>query len=80
MDTFVSHDIDDNQLADYEANDPFVQSLILNLDHLLGGFQKSLTERNYELMVAMLTTEVTNQMEKAILKSKCVVHRCSRTF
>ncbi len=31
MDSFASHDIGEEEFADYEANDPFVQTLILNL-------------------------------------------------
>ncbi len=69
MDDFVSHDIDDEQFADYEANDPFVQNLIRNLDALLFGFKRSLTTGNYDGLVSILTTEVTLQLEKAVLKS-----------
>ena len=36
MDTFSSHDINEDIFADYEANDPFVQTFIMNLDSLLG--------------------------------------------
>jgi hypothetical protein len=70
MDDFVSHDIDDDQFADYEANDPFVQTLIRNLDGLLAGFKRSLTINNYDSLVSILTNEVTMQLEKAVLKSR----------
>ena len=70
MEIFVSHDIDEEQFSDYEANDPFAQTLILNIDNLLGGFKKSLTPNNYDALVSMLTTEVTTQLEKTVLKSK----------
>ena len=36
VDTFPSHDITEDTFADYEANDPFVQTFIMNLDSLLG--------------------------------------------
>ena len=72
MDTFVSHDITDDQFSDYEANDPFVQALILNLDGLLAGFKRSLTPNNYDALVAILASEVTAQMERAVLKSTYV--------
>ena len=36
VDTFSSHDINEDTFADYEANDPFVQTFIMNLDSLLG--------------------------------------------
>ena len=70
MDTFVSHDIVDDVFADFEANDPFVQTLIRNLDGLIAGFKKSLTTNNYDSLVSMLTNEVTMQLEKAVLKSR----------
>ena len=69
VDTFVTHDIDEDQFSDYEANDPFIQTLILNLDGLLSGFKKSLTANNYDALVAILATEVTLQLEKAVMKS-----------
>ena len=70
MDEFVSHDIDDDRFADYEANDPFIQKLIRNLDGLLVGFKNSLTTNNYDGLVSILTNEVTSQLEKVVLKSR----------
>ena len=70
VDGFVSHDINDEQFADYEANDPFIQGLIMNLDGLLRGFKTSLTTNNCDALVSILTSEVTSQLEKAITKSK----------
>jgi hypothetical protein len=69
MDSFVSHDLGEEEFSDYEANDPFVQALILNLDGLLGGFKRSLTPNNYDALVAILAGEVTAQLEKAVLKA-----------
>ena len=70
MDEFVSHDIDDDRFADYEANDPFIQKLVRNLDGLLVGFKNSLTTNNYDGLVSILTNEVTSQLEKVVLKSR----------
>ena len=72
VDSFVPHDIDEDTFADYEANDPFIQTLILNLDGLLAGFKRAMTPANYDGLVAILTNEVTVQLEKAVLKSTCV--------
>jgi len=69
----TSHDIGDEEFADAEANDPFVQNLILNLDQTFfsrGIFRQSLTEKNYEAFVIAVTTEVTVQLEKVLLKTK----------
>ena len=70
MDEFVSHDIDEDQFADFEANDPFIQKLIRNLDGLLVSFKNSLTPNNYDGLVSILTNEVTAQLEKVVLKSR----------
>ena len=70
VDTFPNHDITENTFADYEANDPFVQTFIMNLDGLLSSFKGSLTTNNYETFVSMIASEVTLQIEKAALKSK----------
>ncbi len=70
VDTFPSHDIDEDSFADFEANDPFVQTFIMNLDGLLVSFKGSLTAGNYETFVGMLASDVTLQIEKVTLKSK----------
>ena len=70
MDEFVSHDIDDDRFAEFEANDPFIQKLIRNLDGLLVSFKNSLTPNNYDGLVSILTNEVTAQLEKVVLKSR----------
>ncbi len=70
MDSFVAHNVSEEEFSDYEANDPFVQGLVLNLDGFLGGFRRSLTPNNYDALVDILAGEVTTQMEKAVLKSK----------
>ena len=71
VDTFLGgHEINEEEYADTEANDPFVQTLILNLDSLLISFKKSLTSNNYDALVNIMATEVTLQLEKAVLKSR----------
>jgi len=65
----IPHNINDEQFAEYEANDPFVQGLIVNLDGLLNTFKSGLTSGNYERFVMMVAGEVTLQLEKAVIKS-----------
>ena len=74
VDSFPSHNIDEEVFADYEANDPFIQTLVMNLDGLLGSFKGSLTEKNFENPVTMMSEEVTLQIEKATMKSKYDLH------
>ena len=66
----MSHVIGETEFADFEANDPFIQHLIVNLDGLLKGFKVSLSVNNYDALVSLLTTETTLQLEKAVFKSK----------
>ena len=70
VDTFPNHNIDEDTFADYEANDPFVQNLIMNLDNLLNSFKSSLSSSNFDTFVEMLVGEVTLQVEKSAFKSK----------
>lgn len=55
--------------ASYEANEPFVQNLIMNLEGLLGVFRGSLTTSNYDTLVSILASEVTTHLEKVVMKS-----------
>ena len=73
LDIFPNHNIDEDVFADYEANDPFIQTLVMNLDGLLGSFKGSLTEKNFENLVTMMSEEVTLQIEKATMKSRYVL-------
>ena len=71
VDTFLGgHEINEDEYADSEANDPFVQNLIINLDGLLTSFKKSLTAKNYDALVNILVVEVTLQLEKVVFKSR----------
>lgn len=58
-----------DEFAAYEANDPFSQTLMVQMDGLLGSFVPLLTEENYRALVAVLVAEVAQQLEKAIFKA-----------
>merc|ERR1719244_408731 len=64
-----SHDISEEEFANYEANDPWVQALIVCVDSLLASFKESLTSNNYDGLVAQLTAEIVVRLEKAVNKS-----------
>jgi len=65
----VSHNISDDQFSDFSANDPWVQQTIVSLNNLIQSFKSGLTTTNYESFVVIVASEVTSQLEKAILKS-----------
>lgn len=71
VDTFntTSHDIKEEEFVCYEANDPFSQTLMVQVDGLLGSFLPLLTEDNYKSLVSVLVSEVAEQLEKAVFKS-----------
>ena len=65
----VPHNITEEQFAEYEANDPFVQGLIVNLNGLLNTFKTGLTAGNYERFITLVAGEVTFQLERSVFKS-----------
>lgn len=71
IDQFQSynHMMSEEELSAYEAGETFIQFLIVQLDGLLNSFKKILCERNYDVLVSMLATDVTTRFERAIKKS-----------
>jgi hypothetical protein len=52
----------------YEANEPFIGSLVMHLDTLLAEFKPRLTQANYDSLVCILALEVTSHLERVIVK------------
>jgi len=71
VDSFCSysHNITEEQFSDYTANDPWVQQTIVNLDNLMQSFRSGLTAANFDSLVMLVASEVTVQLEKAVIKS-----------
>ncbi|KAG5675147.1 hypothetical protein PVAND_005074 [Polypedilum vanderplanki] len=71
IDQFQSfnHTLTDEELALYEAGETFIQSLIVQLDGLLNSFKKVLSEKNYDILVMMLASDVTARLERVIKKT-----------
>ncbi|KAB0804286.1 hypothetical protein PPYR_01256 [Photinus pyralis] len=65
----INHQLNDDELSEYEAGESFVQTLIMNLDSLLSSFKDSLTSANYDGLIKILIGEVTARFEKVIFKS-----------
>ncbi|KAM7432750.1 Golgi transport complex subunit 4 [Porites harrisoni] len=65
----TSHNISEEEFAFYEVNDPFVQNFITSLDSMLTSFKGPLTPTNYDSLVSMATTEITNQLEASVMKA-----------
>jgi hypothetical protein len=71
IDQFQSynHILTDEEISAYEAGETFIQFLIVQLDGLLNSFKKVLSEKNYDILVMMLASDVVVRFEKAIKKS-----------
>uniref|UniRef100_A0A286X9Y4 Conserved oligomeric Golgi complex subunit 4 n=3 Tax=Cavia porcellus TaxID=10141 RepID=A0A286X9Y4_CAVPO len=65
----VSHNIEEEEFNDYEANDPWVQQFILNLEQQMSEFKASLSPVIYDSLTSLLTSLVAVELEKVVLKS-----------
>ncbi|XP_005110245.2 conserved oligomeric Golgi complex subunit 4 [Aplysia californica] len=71
VDTFLStsHHITEEDFSNYEANDPWVQNFIVNLDTTLNTFKEAMTSSNYDRFATAISAEITQQLEKAVTKT-----------
>ncbi|KAM5262947.1 conserved oligomeric Golgi complex subunit 4 isoform 2-T2 [Ctenodactylus gundi] len=65
----VSHNIEEEEFNDYEANDPWVQQFILNLEQQMSEFKASLSPVIYDSLTSLMTSLVAVELEKVVLKS-----------
>ncbi|KAH9495943.1 Golgi transport complex subunit 4 [Bulinus truncatus] len=71
IDSFLStsHNISEEEFSNYEANDPWVQNVIMNLDTALTTFKEAMTSSNYDRFATAVSGEITQQLEKAVTKT-----------
>ncbi|XKL63549.1 hypothetical protein PGB90_005913 [Kerria lacca] len=65
----ISHQLTFEEFSSYDANEPFIRSLIMNLESLLNEFKPRLTSTNYDSFILIIAEEVIAQLEKNILKT-----------
>ncbi|XP_075045509.1 conserved oligomeric Golgi complex subunit 4 [Mixophyes fleayi] len=65
----VSHNIEEEEFNDCEANDPWVQQFIVNLEQLMAEFKAGLSSVIYENLTSLLTSLIAIELEKVVLKS-----------
>ncbi|XP_070255012.1 conserved oligomeric Golgi complex subunit 4 [Myotis yumanensis] len=65
----VSHNIEEEEFNDYEANDPWVQQFILNLEQQMAEFKASLSPVIYDNLTSLMTSFVAVELERVVLKS-----------
>ncbi|CAI5645628.1 unnamed protein product [Oreochromis niloticus] len=64
----ISHNIEEEEFNDYEANDPWVQQLIVNLEQLMTEFKTALSPVIYDTLTSLMTSLIAIEMEKTVLK------------
>ncbi|XP_071381309.1 conserved oligomeric Golgi complex subunit 4 isoform X1 [Centroberyx affinis] len=64
----ISHNIEEEEFNEYEANDPWVQQLIVNLEQLMAEFKMALSPVIYDTLTSLMTSLVSIEMEKTVLK------------
>ncbi|XP_029353760.1 conserved oligomeric Golgi complex subunit 4 isoform X2 [Echeneis naucrates] len=64
----ISHNIEEEEFNDYEANDPWVQQVIINLEQLMAEFKMALSPVIYDHLTSRMTTLISSEMEKTVLK------------
>uniref|UniRef100_A0A7N4Q0Z4 Conserved oligomeric Golgi complex subunit 4 n=1 Tax=Sarcophilus harrisii TaxID=9305 RepID=A0A7N4Q0Z4_SARHA len=65
----VSHNIEEEEFNDYEANDPWVQQFILNLEQQMAEFKAGLSPVIYDSLTSLMTSLIAIELEKVVLKS-----------
>ncbi|TNN87457.1 Conserved oligomeric Golgi complex subunit 4 [Liparis tanakae] len=64
----ITHNIEEEEFNDYEANDPWVQQLIVNLEQLMGEFKTAMSPIIYDTLTSLMTSLISIEMEKTVLK------------
>ncbi|XP_037733582.1 conserved oligomeric Golgi complex subunit 4 isoform X2 [Chelonia mydas] len=65
----VSHNIEEEEFNDYEANDPWVQQFIINLEQQMAEFKAGLSPVIYDSLSSLTTSLIAIELEKVVLKS-----------
>uniref|UniRef100_A0A8C1MG74 Conserved oligomeric Golgi complex subunit 4 n=1 Tax=Cyprinus carpio TaxID=7962 RepID=A0A8C1MG74_CYPCA len=64
----VSHNIEEEEFSEYEANDPWVQQLIVQLEQLMAEFKVGLSPVIYDTLTSLMTSLIAMELEKTVFK------------
>ncbi|XP_030621649.1 conserved oligomeric Golgi complex subunit 4 isoform X2 [Chanos chanos] len=64
----ISHNIEEEEFSEYEANDPWVQQLIVQLERLMAEFKVGLSPVIYDTLSSLMTNLIAMEMEKTVFK------------
>jgi len=65
-----NYKMNETEFSQTEANNPFVQTLILHVDGMFREFKAKLTPNNYDMFVVVMAAETAVQLEKAVMKTE----------
>jgi len=65
----VSHNITEDEHDNYEANDPWVDEFIFNLQNLLYKFENTLLPNIYEELIRYVVNDIVERLEKSVFKT-----------
>ncbi|CAF0916497.1 unnamed protein product [Rotaria sordida] len=70
MDVYVTinHKLSEDEFSQFEANDPFLQNFIVQVDALFVPFKSVLSTGNYDRLITASTNEIVTIWEKVLLK------------
>ncbi|XP_058257409.1 conserved oligomeric Golgi complex subunit 4 [Hemibagrus wyckioides] len=64
----VSHNIEEEEFSEYEANDPWVQQLVVQLEQLMAEFKAGLSPVIYDMLTSLMTSLIAMELEKTVFK------------
>ncbi|XP_053491414.1 conserved oligomeric Golgi complex subunit 4-like isoform X2 [Ictalurus furcatus] len=64
----VSHNIKEEEFREYEANDPWVQQLVMQLEQLMAEFKAGLSPVIYDTLTSLMTSLIAMELEKTVFK------------
>uniref|UniRef100_A0A671MK33 Conserved oligomeric Golgi complex subunit 4 n=1 Tax=Sinocyclocheilus anshuiensis TaxID=1608454 RepID=A0A671MK33_9TELE len=64
----VSHNIEEEEFSEYEANDPWVQQLVVQLEQLMAEFKVGLSPVIYDTLTSLMTSLIAIELEKTVFK------------
>ncbi|KAM9460814.1 conserved oligomeric Golgi complex subunit 4 [Clarias gariepinus] len=64
----VSHNIEEEEFSEYEANDPWVQQLVVQLEQLMAEFKAGLSPVIYDTLTSLMTSLIAMELEKTVFK------------
>ncbi|XP_032813354.2 conserved oligomeric Golgi complex subunit 4 [Petromyzon marinus] len=65
----VSHNIEEEEFNDYEANDPWAQKFIVNFEQLMAEFKAAVSPSIYDSLIGLATGLISQEMERCVHKT-----------